>query len=186
MTAKTSVGRLLLIPYALVTIPLMMWFLKFVGSLISKWAESTILLFHRCIKGDKPMRHKLLKRCMYTFLTFWVLCVIVMAENIAGPTSFKSTGAMRWLDGFYFLLVTFSTVGFGDITGPAQNPAFFMWNFVVGLAAASGFTDSFLSLIDRVEFASKQHCPYCCIQYKADDFDEHVGIDDDGHCDTHL
>ena len=186
VTAKTSVGRLLVIPYALVTIPLMMWFLRFVGSLISKWAESTMLLVHRCIKGDKPMRHKLLKRCMYTFITFWILCVIVMGQNISAQTSFKSTGAMRWLDGFYFLLVTFSTVGFGDITGPAQNPVFFLWNFVAGLAAVSGFTDSFLSLIDRIEFTSKQHCPYCCIQYKADDVDETAIIVDGGQYDTHL
>ena len=164
VTAKTAVGKLLVIPYALVTIPLMLSFLAFVGSLISKWADAALLLVHKCTKSKKPLRYKEVKRCFCLFITFWVVSMIVMSGYIGIPNAFKSTGAMRWLDGMYFLFVTFSTIGFGDMSGPAQDPSFFMWNFAVGLAAMSGFTDSFISLISSIEFTSRHGTRHYCVR----------------------
>ena len=169
ITPKSVTGKMLLIPYALLTIPMMLTYLAFIGSMVSKWAEEVMFLVHRCIKGDKPLRYKLLKRSLYLFLAFWIVSVIAMANYGTAPTAFESTGAMRWLDGFYFMLVTFTTIGFGDLTGPADDIGFFTWYFAVGLAVISGFMDSMVSLTDRVKFSLRGGKRCFCIHYVADD-----------------
>lgn len=174
ITPKSDVGKLLVIPYALITIPLMLSYLALVGSIVSSWVECAMRLVHRCIKGDKPQRYAHLKRCTCLFIAFWILGAVILSSYISGSYYFSSQGALKWLDGFYFVFITFTTIGFGDITGPANDVGFFTWRFAVGLAIISGFIDTFMAASERLNFSFRRRTNFCCIHYKEDDESEAV------------
>ena len=162
VTPKSSLGRLLTIPYALLSMPVVLSYLALVGSLISKFVEWIMMHVHRCIKGDKPLRYKHVKRCIYLFILFWLFSLLAVNSYVYNPLMFQSSGAMRWLDGLYFIFVTYTTVGFGDITGPAYDVSFYTNWFFPGLALASGLIDSIVSLIDSFNFSSRTDGVSCC------------------------
>lgn len=169
ITPKSVAGKMLLIPYALITIPLMLSFLAYVGSLVSRWTEAAMQCVHKLVKGEKPLHYKPLKRCFYLFLAFWIVSLILLLDYVFKPEMFESQGSARWLDGFYFMFVTFTTIGFGDITGPANDVKFFMLTFVFGLVMISGFLDSFMSLSGRIEFSLTGNSGCCCLHYTDDE-----------------
>ena len=152
----------MVIPFALISIPLVLTRLAFVGSLVSAFVKWIMLRVRKCIKGTKPLRYKHLKRCLYLFLLFWLVCHIAVSSFLAEQHVFKSHRSLNLLDGLYFLFVTYTTIGFGDITGPANSPRFYITWFFVGLALASGLFDSLVSLLRKVHLTSRSDASRCC------------------------
>ena len=162
VTPKSSLGKLLTIPYALISIPVVLSHLAFVGSMVSKFIEWIMLRVHKCIKGNKPLRCKALKRCFYLYILLFLISFIMLNTYVHTPNMFESRGAMRWLNGFYFIFVTYTTVGFGDINGPADDHKFYTNWFFIGLAVASGLFDSLVSLINEINFDIHADNAICC------------------------
>lgn len=163
ITPKTVAGKLLVIPYALVAIPITLSFLSYIGINVSQLFTWIMLTVHKCMKGSRPLRHKLIKRCIYLFILFWAACCFTLLDFMFEPKAFRSEGLQRWLDGLYFMFVTYSTIGFGDLTGPANNTQFFksIW-FFFGLAVVSGLFDSLVTLYSNMRLTWTGGSSVCC------------------------
>ena len=160
VTPKTKLGKMLVIPYALVTIPLMLTLLASFGTIASSWAEGIMLLVHRITRGNKPLRYRLIKRCFYLYIVVWIASAFFYSVAASSPYV---------LDTFYFIQVTFSTIGFGDIEGPANKIDFYVYWLIFGLAAFSGFADSVLAAAPRVKFGVKRGNASFCFRYIEDE-----------------
>ena len=162
VTPKTNLGKLLVIVYASISMPVALSYLANVGAVVSKFIEWIMLRVHTCVKGDKPLRYKNMKRWLYLFIIFWLVCLVVVLNYVFVTNAFMSTGAKRWLDGFYFMFVTFTTIGFGDVIGPSFDFSFYISWFFLGLASSSALVDSFMSLMDQTKFSLRAENAVCC------------------------
>ncbi|XP_065068475.1 potassium channel subfamily K member 5-like [Rhopilema esculentum] len=169
VTPRTTTGKLLTIPYALVTIPAMLSFLAYVGSVVSSWVENLMLCVHRLIKGNKPLRYKLVKRVIYMYIVVWIAGLLFAADFIFNSLYFQASSQESWINALYFAFVTFSTIGFGDISEPANDSKFYGLTLIVGLASFSGFADSILAASSRVKFGFKKNYTFYFFHYIEDE-----------------
>ena len=170
VTPKTNLGKLLVIVFASISMPVVLSYLAQVGAMISKFIEWIMLRVHKCVKGNKPLRYKQIKRWFYLFIIFWMVCFFVVLNYVFVATAFMSTGAKRWLDGFYFMFVTFTTVGFGDVIGPSYDLNFYVSWFFIGLASSSALVDSLISLMDQTNFSLRAENAICyCLTFNEED-----------------
>lgn len=112
-TPITLAGRLFLIPFALVGIPLMLFLLKTVGENLSHLVHFITCKFETKVLARKEVRNSELK-CLIAIVAFSVALTFFMAA--------VSTSADDWSfgQGLYVWIVTFTTVGFGDFI-PGAN-----------------------------------------------------------------
>eukprot|EP00112_Aurelia_sp_Birch-Aquarium-sp1_P013034 Seg275.11 transcript_id=Seg275.11/GoldUCD/mRNA.D3Y31 product="Potassium channel subfamily K member 5" protein_id=Seg275.11/GoldUCD/D3Y31 len=164
ITPKTDTGKMLVIVYALITIPMMLSLLGLFGSLISGYAEGLMKCIHKIVKGDRPLRYKYIKKTFYFFIFMVLYTYIPIPGFIYDVTILDS-----YLNAFYFFFVTFTTVGYGDIVAPAEDASFYATNLLFGLAAVSAVIDSILDLKNKLKFGCKRTNSCCCFHYIEDD-----------------
>ncbi len=163
---------MLVIPYALFGIPMVLAYLASIGSIVSKWTTSIMMRMHKLIKGNKPLKYKSLKHCLYMYIAMWVITVLAVLDFVFIPNMLKS-----WLDGLYFYFVTFTTIGFGDIVGPATDVSFYGVKLFFGLSIISGVVDSFLKLIEHVEIDVT--CKSCSCRYTEEDNQDDANVENE-------
>eukprot|EP00794_Sanderia_malayensis_P015766 gene15766-17357_t len=177
VTPKSDTGKLLVIPYALIGIPAMLSYMAYIGSIISAIVNKLMMWVHRKCKGNTPIKYKSVKRCFYLFVIMWI-CIICGAAFFASISIFN----ISLIDAIYFYFVAFTTIGYGDITSPADSIDFYGLSLVVGLSVLSGLVDSVLTLSQKVKFRFKglKTC-HCCHYEEGDsDADEEVVAVEEG------
>ena len=180
VTPKTNTGKLVLIPYALIGIPMMLAYLSYIGSVLSDWTDQVMRCIHKIVKGNRPLKYKRLKHCFYLFIGMWLVIVCALLEFVFSPT-------LSWLDGLYFYFVTFTTIGFGDIVEPASAIQFYLIKLFLGLSIASGVVDSLLDLRHWIGWGSHGGTQKClCCHYIEETEDNAEDESPSVVCDTQL
>lgn len=171
VTPKTDAGKLLLIPYALLTIPIMASFLSYTGSILVGWTESLMVFIHRRFKKHQPLKYKSIKETFYLFILM-LLIIFLAIINVSGYSFFSS-----YLDALYFFVVTFTTIGYGDITDPADTEEFYGVELMFGLSVVSSLVDAFLGLAAKFELrcGRRQNC--LCCTYSEDEINVEPSAD---------
>ena len=161
---------MLVIVYALITIPMMLSFLGFIGSIISGYAECLMKCIHKMLKGDRPLRYKYIKKTFYFFI-FMILYTYIPIPGFVHDVTVVDS----YLNAFYFFFVTFTTVGYGDIVAPAEDVSFYATNLGFGLAAVSAVIDSILELRNNLKFGCKRTNNCCYFHYMEDEEEQNDG-----------
>ena len=162
VTPKTDTGKLLVIPYALVTMPLMLVLMAKVGAIASALTEKLISCINRFFKGSRPIKYKLVKETFFLFVILWLACFAFLLDIAWEAHALDYQLNTSWLDGLYFSFVTFTTIGFGDITQYADSISFYGFYLVIGLAVVSGLSNSLMALVKKLEFNHGPNSNCCC------------------------
>lgn len=106
---KTQAGRMIAVFYTLFGIPIFLFLIKSVGEVINRQITKAIGLFEKkVLKRDEPKQVELKVLIGFAFLLF----VDVLFEAITLMIQRDFT----FIDGIYTVIITATTVGFGDIT----------------------------------------------------------------------
>lgn len=109
---KTQTGRLLSVFYALFGIPLFLVVLKDGGELINKYITKAVITVEKNLfRTEQPQNVRGKVLCVFAFAI--VLCILALAAKVY---TFPEYGNPTYIDALYVLFMTFTTVGFGDIT----------------------------------------------------------------------
>jgi len=134
----TTAGRVATIVYATIGVPLCLIVLAEFGK-----------LFTRLLKALYSIPRRMVKQCQagdpedYAIdeefnLPVWIAIAITVAYMVAGAYMYQYGEGWELLDGFYFIFISISTIGFGDVL--PENNEFFMASFayqLFGLALAA-------------------------------------------------
>ena len=151
---------MLVIPYALITMPLMLSLLAYVGALVSEWIEKLMHCVHRIVNGSKPLRYKLIIQFPLLLIILFVTMLSLYTDL---ATEFKLDGIkpLSLLDGLYFTFVTFTTIGYGDMPEFANGVTFYSFHLIVGLSAVSGLSTILIALAEKFRCRTGSIC--CCV-----------------------
>ena len=98
--------------YALFGIPLFLVVLKDGGEVINKHITKAVKMVEKNLcRTEQPQNVKGKVLCVFVFAM--VLCILALAAKVY---SFPKNGNPTYIDALYVLFITFTTVGFGDIT----------------------------------------------------------------------
>jgi len=139
---KTVAGKLVFFPYCLVGIPIMLFFLGYIGKLITELSYKIVEFLHcrRNGGGQMQISHKELKSFLVTFTLLWLHIIF---EAIISHYAINEKDRLTMIDGIYFFFVSFTTIGYGDITSPMKQ-ALFEFRLYIGLSLMSGVVNSAL------------------------------------------
>ena len=113
----TQTGRLLSVFYALFGIPLFLVVLKDGGEIINKHITKAVIKVEKNLfRTEQPQNVKGKVLCVFAFAM--VLCILALAARVY---TFPNYGNPTYIDALYVLFITFTTVGFGDITFEGTN-----------------------------------------------------------------
>ena len=113
----TQTGRLLSVFYALFGIPLFLFVLKDGGEIINKHITKAVIKVEKNLfRTEQPQNVKGKVLCVFAFAM--VLCILALAARVY---TFPNYGNPTYIDALYVLFITFTTVGFGDITFEGTN-----------------------------------------------------------------
>ena len=113
----TQIGRLLSVFYALFGIPLFLVVLKDGGEMINKHITKAVIKVEKTLfRTEQPQNVKGKVLCVFAFAM--VLCILALAAKVY---TFPNYGNPTYIDALYVLFITFTTVGFGDITFEGTN-----------------------------------------------------------------
>ena len=106
ISPSSTGGRVFVIPYALIGIPLMLIFLTRIGNLLCNLNKRLVTRL-RCECCTSPR----LDQCLKSLVMFFLggLCFIVIPA-----LAFSQIDDWSYDEGVYFCIVTLSTIGFGD------------------------------------------------------------------------
>ena len=152
---------MLVIPYALITIPLMLSLLAYVGAVISEWIDKFMQCVHRIINGDKPVRYKLVKQCLFLLIVLF-LTMLSLYTDLLVEFYLQGVKPLSVLDGLYFTFVTFTTIGYGDMAEFANGLKFYSFHLIVGLSVVSGLSTIFIALAEKLKFRCSTGSICCC------------------------
>ncbi|XP_020917392.1 potassium channel subfamily K member 15 isoform X2 [Exaiptasia diaphana] len=107
MSPKTTVGKVVLIPYCLIGLPLTMLALKTSGEVIHLSIKTIAVNFERKVLKRQHPEKKLIK----CFIIIISIMTVVICAAAAGEVALEG---WTFLDGVYCWFVTFTTIGFGD------------------------------------------------------------------------
>ena len=113
---KTDGGKLFYILFSVIGIVLMMTLLRSCGKIIVATNRKFYTLIRRRLCGRKEYVSDQMTSVVSMCFMFLVFMLLVVWHD-------KSIGAVEnwsWTDTFYFWLVTFTTVGFGDLHFPLE------------------------------------------------------------------
>ena len=114
---KTQTGRLLSVFYALIGIPLFLVVLKDGGEIINKHITKAVITVEKNLfRTEQPRNVKGKVLCVFAFAM--MLCILALAAKVY---TFPNYGNPTYIDALYVLFITFTTVGFGDITFEGTN-----------------------------------------------------------------
>ena len=113
----------------------MLILLNYTGKMVQ---DLTNWIIKHCCRSGEDDKNKNLK-------TFIILFVLLSILIISGASEAKNHSKMRlpWIDGIYFYFVTYSTIGYGDITSPLYytSMGFGGSRILFGLALVSAIID---------------------------------------------
>ena len=169
----TDTGRILIIFYALVGIPLYLYFLQIVGQIINKAINKAIwIVENKCLKIKEPKNVEL--KCLVGFIVSPVAYVLSVAVFV--QFKYKWT----YLDSVYALIITFTTVGFGDYIVSLMD------GFVVALwlCLVSGLFDAVMCYMEKKaeERRNNSERSCCCFSKQTEATDE----ENNHHCTNKL
>lgn len=108
----TQTGRLLSVFYALFGIPLFLVVLKDGGEIINKHFTKAVITVEKFLfRTEQPQNVKGKVLCVFAFAM--LLCILALAARVY---TYPKYGNPSYIDALYVLFITFTTVGFGDIT----------------------------------------------------------------------
>ena len=154
---KTTAGKIIFFPYCLVGIPVMMFFLSYIGKILSELCSRFVLLLSYLVNKTKAdeVTHKELKTCFVTFILLWTWILLEAAQN-----NLRTDFPLSIVDGIYFYFVSFTTIGYGDITSPMKQPLF-EFRLYIGLSLMSSNVNSFLEFYQKVKAIRRQEGGCC-------------------------
>ena len=141
-------GKLLFFPFILIGIPTMLFFLGYVGQLLAELCSKIVELLscRRTHSGEYQIAHKELKSFLVIFIFLWAYILLEAMVNSYYP---DPELRLSFLDGVYFYFVSFTTIGYGDITAPMTQPLF-EFRLYVGLSLMSGVVSAALDLSQKI------------------------------------
>ena len=144
---KTTAGKIVFFPYCLIGIPIMLFFLGYIGNLIAELSSNIVVILHcrRDSNGQRIVKHKELKSFFVTFMLLWLFIFI---EALASHYLPEKDERLTMVDGIYFYFVSFTTIGYGDITSP-MNQHIFEFRLYLGLSLMSGVVNSALEFYQK-------------------------------------
>ena len=144
----------------------MLFFLAYIGQLLSQLCVKIVEIFScsRRHDGQYEIKYKEFKSFAIMFLLLWLFILFEALQSAYFPQS--QTGKLRFLDGIYFYFVSFTTIGYGDITSPMDETMFEI-RLYIGLSLMSGVVSSALEFYQkfserRERAARKKKC--CCLK----------------------
>ena len=134
-------------PYCIIGIPLMLFFLGDIGKLITDLSNKIVEMFHcrRNSNGETEISHKELKSFLVTFTLLWIMIII---ETLFSHYLPDEESRLTMTDGIYFFFVSYTTIGYGDITSPMRQPLF-EFRLYIGLSLMSGVVNSALAYYQK-------------------------------------
>eukprot|EP00111_Clytia_hemisphaerica_P003038 TCONS_00008633-protein len=145
VSPKTDNGRFFYMIFSLFGIPLVVSVLTACGGIIKAINKRFFKFLNRCCFKEKPVISESLMTTISIFILFigYVAIGCLLCAGLNNLTLFES---------IYFWIVTFSTVGFGDITTPLTVQVDWaiplMAYRIFGLAMLAGVIDSLIEYID--------------------------------------
>ena len=138
---------MILLPFALFGIPLALQTYTIAGRLLLKMVKRFIHYIERRLFKVVTVTYLELKTLLLT--AFILLITMLLAGFYATLENFHG---LSFIDGLYFWFVSLTTIGYGDITTPAeryfQNPYMIIFDdifTVLGLGVVAATVDSFCS-----------------------------------------
>ena len=140
---KTDPGKLFYIFFSIIGIVLMMTLLRSCGKILMTVNKKFYRRVSRCLwRDNEPYLSD-------QFMSVVSLCFIFLGFMLLVVWHDKNIGEVdhwHWIDTFYFWLVTFTTVGFGDVHFPLKVEVQHFWELVVyrvfGLSFLAGIIES--------------------------------------------
>lgn len=157
-------GKIVFLPYCLIGIPLMLFFLGYIGQLIAALSNAVVEALHHRINHTRQseIAHKELKSFFVTFAMLWTFIII---ETVAAHYLPKKEDRLTIVDGIYFFFVSFTTIGYGDITSP-MNETLFEFRLYIGLSLMSGVVNAALEFYqkfsERRAEGNREGTKVCC------------------------
>ena len=120
----------------------MLFFLGYIGKLITELSYKIVEILHcrRNSGGQIQISHKELKSFMVTFILLWL---DIIFEAMISHYALNEEDRLTMIDGIYFFFVSFTTIGYGDITSPMKQ-YLFEFRLYIGLSLMSGVVNSAL------------------------------------------
>ena len=148
VSPKTNNGKLFYIFFSIIGILLMMTLLRSCGIILMAFNKKIhILICHYFSKEREYVGNQLLEIVSMCFM-FLVFMVLVIWHD----KTISQVQDWSMLDTFYFWLVTFTTVGFGDIHFPLQVEIDHFYELVIyrifGLSFLAGIIESIYNYIN--------------------------------------
>lgn len=151
MIPVTFLGKALCVVYAIFGIPITILLLRFIGQQMLRGERSLIRAIERRCLGKSGPPCRLNEKC---FLIGFVYLLLLLVIGAAAQMTAEGWG---YGESFYFYVVTFTTVGFGDFY--PQKAKFITIPFIfLGLTAISNILHAAaaVALIRRVTAGSQE------------------------------
>ena len=165
MTPKTDAGRIIVMFYAIIGIPLNLWTLKVMGDSITSLLSKLISKFDKVVLKKTEERHLKLK-------VVAGMAILNIAMLLIGGLMYKYSENWTYLESVYYCFIVYSTIGFGDLVPDeghkvASNNEIIMmfvraFNLIIGLSLLSSLLSSIIQAADelKVVFPSMKVHPF--------------------------
>eukprot|EP00794_Sanderia_malayensis_P020334 gene20334-22334_t len=157
MTPKTVPGRVIVMFYAIIGIPLNLWTLKVMGDTITSLLSKLISRIEKKIFKIHNETHLKLK-------VVAAMAALNIAMLLLGGAMYKWSENWTYLEGVYYCFIVYSTIGFGDLVpseghtvGRSNNDIVMMFvkafNLITGLSLLSSLLSSIIHAADDIRVA---------------------------------
>ncbi len=157
MTPKTPVGRVIVMFYAIIGIPLNLWTLKVMGDTITSLLSKIITKVEKSIFRKADLKNVKLK-------VVAAMAVLNIAMLLLGGALYWWSEKWTYLEGVYYCFIVYSTIGFGDLVpseghavGTTNNDIVMMFvrafNLIIGLSLLSSLLSSIILAADELKVA---------------------------------
>ena len=123
MAPETTAGQILFCVYALFGIPLFLFFMALLGGVLSNAWDRTVQRW--IVRNNKTLQ------CMSFFLLLGLGCFLLL---VLPAIVFTVIDDFTYTTSLYFVAVTLTTVGFGDILPTGPRDTFTRGIYVIGIA----------------------------------------------------
>ena len=159
MTPKTDAGRIILIFYALVGIPLNLWTLKVMGDVFTSLLTNLVSKFEKTVLRRQELKHIKLK-------VVAGMAALNITVLLLGGLMYKVSENWSYIEGIYYCFIVYSTIGFGDLVPneghefSSQKEVFMMFvrgfNLIIGLSLLSSLLSSIIQAADELKVVLPQ------------------------------
>lgn len=154
MTPKTEAGRIILIFYALIGIPLNLWTLKVLGDTITALLTGFISKFEKIVLRKEEEKRVKLK-------VVAAMATLNIAILLLGGVMYMVSEGWSYVESVYYCFIVYSTIGFGDLVPneghklSSSNEIFMMFvralNLMIGLSLLSSLLSSIIQAADELK-----------------------------------